>query len=204
MSWKSFSYLIVLSLFSIACKTEYVGQIEVLETLRPNVKKGDKIIEPGTYKAELKIKNKDKAELEITKSGRRNNPILPLNLKGAQIPRENGPFLLSSVISGQPFNLRGDLATTRTESPLRRGRESCQEQVPERVCWRDNFGRVYCETRWRTIYGSQDIEYFDRFTDSRITADLESVQNPKVVARLSAADSYTERVVTYRSRCYWY
>jgi hypothetical protein len=178
--------------------------MEVLETLKPHVKKGDKTIEPGTYKAELKIKNNDKAELEIFKSGRRNNPVLPLNLKGAQVPRENGPINISSVISGQPYNLRGELQTTRTQSPLRRGRESCQEQVPERFCWRDAYGRVYCETRWRTVYGSQDIEYFDRFTDSRITANLESIQIPKVVARLFAADSYAERIVTYRSRCYWY
>lgn len=204
MSFKSLCSLLILSLFSIACKTEYVGQIEVLETLKPVVKKGDKTIEPGTYKAELKFKRNDKAELEITKSGRRNNPVLALNLKGAQIPRENGPFVVSSVISGQPFNMRGELTTNRTETPLQRGRESCQEQVPERFCWRDNFGRVYCETRWRTVYGSQDIEYFDRFTDSRIDADIESVQNPKMVARLSATDSSAERVVTYRSRCYWY
>lgn len=204
MSWKSLSFVLSLSLFAVGCKTEYKGRMDVFETLTPVVKKGNKTLAPGSYDATLTIKNEDMAEIEVSVAGRNNNPVLPFRLRGADLPRENGPIYIASSVSGQPYDLRGELSTIRTQGPLRRGNESCTEQVPERVCWRDRSGRVICETRWRTVYGTQNIEYYDLFTDTRVNASLEDPRAHQELARLSAADSSAERMVTYRSHCHWY
>lgn len=193
--------LAMAALFLAGCKTEYTGTVTVQEALRPNVKKGQNVLNPGSYNMTLTIKSKKKAEIEVKLGGRGNNPVIPLNIKNAQLPKENGPIVILGRNSGQPFDIRGVLETRSERGDLRRGREQCSETVPVRDCWGGPHG-PRCGTRWENVWGDRDIEYYDVTYHRTFAAQLLNAKDQRVQGELGGSDVWSERRVTWSSRCY--
>lgn len=195
--------MLAVSAFALtACKTEFTGQIQAREAIRANVKKGQNYIPAGVSNLKLTIKNRKKAEIEVSVAGKKNNPVIPLNLKGSQLPETSGPIVILGRNSGQPFDIRGNVVTSVERGPLRRGYESCQESVPVRRCY--PHPRMPCDTGWDVVQGEREIEYYDELYNSRLNAQLINSRTQTNQGEIGATNTWSERRVVYRSYCRYY
>jgi hypothetical protein len=92
-------FLIALALVLSGCKT-YNGQIKVHDELVFNESKNNKVV-AGTYDASIKFENEKQVTLEISLSGRNNNPKVKFKLpKTERRPSYDGDFEILSAVSG--------------------------------------------------------------------------------------------------------
>lgn len=192
------SILVALSVLMLtACKTEFRGQVSANEPIKANVKKGQSYIPAGVSDLKLTIKSKKKAEIEVGVAGKKNNPVIPLDLRGSTLPQTSGDIVILGRNSGQPFDLRGRIDTRVERGPLRRGYETCQESVPVRRC-HPGYG---CDRGWEFVTGERAIEYYEDLYQSRIAIQVLESRNQHEQGQIRATDSWVERRVVSSSYC---
>jgi hypothetical protein len=193
--------LLVAAVAVVGCRSEYKGQILVHQAFTAKVSKGSNKVDAGTHDARLRIDQRNnKAVLEISKSGRNNNPHVTFNLRGTRLPR-NGAIRLTGAQSGQNFDVIGEIRTIEERTRTRRDYQSCETYVREQYCWRDQNGRTVCEWRTRRVMGRQEIEYYDEITTSDLSLDLVAPEQT-ILAEVDGHDTYSRRVVTYEGQCW--
>lgn len=168
--------------------------------------KGKKFkIKAGSHRMELASKGKRKFEMKIKMDGK--SKVLPLTLpKGHDIPKYSGDFSVPGRAMKQDFDLNGVVDTEVTESDIHYGSESCTYTEREWVC-KPRKGRrrgkgnrePRCDYEYVTYHGSQDVEYYYRYTDTELTMNFE---NGETLATFHGTRHESDKIYTYQGECY--
>lgn len=206
-----FRFIGLLFLTGLLTSCELVGQLKVFETI--TLKKGslffvlEEDYDPGTYKVEIEKKRRG-LELTIREGFGRDRFLFKTD---QDLPTENGSFTLSSSESGQPYDLKGDLETTVTESGTFSSTESCVYDTR----WVQKCDYHSCHTHGDTqccdhhcrmveepIYGTQPYEYYNRYTDTKGVFKLLKPSTGRQVAKGTGEKGRTEQVRTWTGTCH--
>ncbi len=154
-------------------------------------------IPAGNYNAVIDFGSKTEIKIEM-KANAFKETITLLRPKNFEFPT-NGDFVLTSVQVNQSFDVKGNVQTTVSESPLQRGNESCTYMAPVWVCSHDSYGRPYCHYENQSVWGYRFVEYYNRNTTRELSADL--MQSQRSLARFTGARTDSEKIYTYTSIC---
>ncbi len=139
----------------------------------------------GDHSGKMHFIGRDQIQLKLKINGKKKQLDLVLPKK-LNIP-SNGTFVISAADLGQDFGAQGGSTTSTVNSELRTGYESCTYQRPE--------------LEWRTVFGRQYVEYFDRRTDQQININFVSSQN-LLLATYGGQKSSNERIYRHKAECF--
>lgn len=215
---KKFIGLMLISAFAASC-VNLDGHLNVQQTMNVkkkggflNMKTKTVELEPGIYKAELKVKDRDSLTLKLRLEKENDDEIkIPLKSdKDFNLP-DNGEVRISGSEVKQPFDVVGTIKTSITRSDSRRAVEECSLSVIERHCEKvcrpagRNGDRVVCNVVCRdvsvTIPGVREYEYHTRFTHRDLEVDLKDVNTQAQLATLRTTGTESERVTDYYGPC---
>lgn len=148
----------------------------------------------GDHSAKLDFVSRDQIQLNLKIFGKKKQLNLDLPKK-LSIP-DSGAFTISAADLGQDFAAQGEALKQVSDSPLQRGWDNCTYHREEVVC--NPYG---CHTEYRTVYGREQIEYFDRQTHQELAVNFVD-SNAAVLASFSGQRNFSERIITYRGMCY--
>ncbi len=169
------------------------GILSVSEKFSVLVKGKSKEIPMGGHNTKLDFeREKITATIDVNGKDIKVVILLPDNVS---LP-ENGPFVISSEQSGQPFDVEGTVQTEITRSDLKNGRETCQYTAYEPVC--DQNG---CTIQNVPKTGWRDIEYFEETTNKELGFDSFSSAGT-AQSRFDGASNTTVKRVTFEGRCF--
>lgn len=187
---------IVLNLLILSACDPFEGVILVKQQMvvKSNMME-DVIVPVGDYGAQLEFISRDQIRLNLKINGKKKelNLYLPKKLN---LP-DNGAFTVSSKDLGQNFAAQGKSRTVATDSQVQRGWEQCTYQRSEVVCYPQG-----CYNEWRTVYGQQQVEYFDRISNQKISVNFVNEQNASLLSNFSGERNLSERIYTYKGMCY--
>ena len=149
----------------------------------------------GDHSAKLDFVSRDQIQLNLKINGKK----MQLNLdlpKKLNVP-DNGNWEITSGDLGQDFGAQGNSATQVTDSDTYRGWESCTYQRSEVVC-----GPQGCHTEYRTVYGQQQVEYFERRTNQQIAVNFVKPAQSAILAEFTGQRNFAEKIYRYRGQCY--
>lgn len=147
----------------------------------------------GEHQGKIEFINRDFLRITLKLDGRNKVINIPLS-KGIDIPSDNGTFSWQSWQIGQSFSIRGELKTTKTDSDVFRGYETCSYTRDEYVC--DSRGCYWTPV---TRYGQQYVEYFNRQTLQNISAEFHEVFP---LAHFSGQRSFNQKNYLYKGQCF--
>lgn len=149
----------------------------------------------GDHNAKLDFVSRDQIQLTLKINGKKKqlNLDLPKKLK---VP-DNGAWEITATDLGQDFGALGNSATQVTDSDTYRGYESCTYQRSEVIC-----GPQGCHTEWRTVYGQQQVEYFERRTNQQIAVNFVKAPQSVILAEFKGQRNFAERIYRYKGQCY--
>jgi hypothetical protein len=183
----------------MACKTEYEGRLQVVETM-PGIVNGKKLsFPPGTYPATLTFNSKTKATLTIKGASGKYNLVMKIPTMNAA-PPDGTPVAWDSKTTGQPFDILGQTVTKTSQTAVQVGQQSCQYQRPETVCW--GGPHPACGTQWVTYQGWQRVEYYDVLTQRTVTAEVRQPGTAHPYADLSGTNTDTDRHYVSQGPCF--
>lgn len=186
--------LIALSL--VGC-VKIEGQLNISKDLKLVNSKGvAHLLKVGTYSADIDAQSSKKFTLRLNNDS---DEKFVFSHSG-NIPN-NGPFSISSKVSGQPVDLNGDVATVVKNSNTQSATQSCTYQVAVQVCYPDSRGGRICQIEYRMAYGTQWINFYDRETNQHVNLNVNAVNSPDVSADFHGDLGYVERIITNETRC---
>ena len=150
-------------------------------------------IPAGDHNAKLDFVSRNQIQLNLKINGKKKQLNLDLPKK-LNVP-DNGPWEITSADLGQDFGAAGNTATQVTDSDTYRGWESCTYQRSEVVCTPQG-----CHTEYRTVYGQQQVEYFERRTNQQIAVNF--VKQAAILAEFKGQRNFAEKIYRYRGQCY--
>lgn len=156
----------------------------------------------GEYKAKIKLQeNKHRIVLKIYDEKGDATRFYFKFPEDAELPSENSEFELLSADSGQPHDLYGEIKTKRWSGDLVRDRESCTYERAVTICNQNG-----CHTEYITEFGYQDVEYYQRFTKTEVSAKLYPPMELNYSNTHNAQFTGKETVVyndyVYKGRCF--
>lgn len=154
-------------------------------------------IPAGDHSGKMEFVGRDRIDLQLKVNGKKKRLTLDLP-KPLNIPN-NGSFSISAADLGQDFGAEGGAATNVTDSEMRTGYENCTYQRRETVCYPVN-NQVVCRDEWRTVYGRQYVEYFDRTTNEQINVNF--VGAGGLLAVYNGGRNSNERIYRYKAQCF--
>lgn len=149
----------------------------------------------GDHSAKLDFVSRDQIQLNLKVNGKKKQLNLDLPKK-LNVP-DNGAWEISAANLGQEFGAQGNSATQVTDSDTYRGWESCTYQRQEVVCTPQG-----CHTEYRTVYGQQQVEYFERRTNQQITVNFVKANQSATLAEFNGQRAFAEKIYRYRGQCY--
>lgn len=186
-----------LCLFLIVSCERIEGQLNITKQLKLKNSKGDmQTIAVGTYNADVKAKTSKKITLRLNNDSDEKF-IFEHN---GNIP-ENGSFEIPSGVSGQPVDLSGSVATVKTNSEIREISQSCTYQEPVQVCYPVPRGPMNCSIQYRTVYGYQWIQYYDRHITKNVHLSVFAKASSESSGDFHGDISLVERIVLRQSAC---
>ena len=207
---KAFVLLGVL-LLSVSC-VELNGNLQVQESLSMKKKSGflnlktkTIKIEPGSYRAEIKIKSQKNINLELS-GGSLGEVDIPIKSDdNLNIPL-NGQFYIEGKKIEQPFNVSGNITTTVDHYGYTDTVEKCERQITERRCEKvcvKETGKcdVVCKDVVITLHGIKDISYHYKRTDRQVQLELMSENSTAIAAVLPARGSETDKIIDRETIC---
>lgn len=189
---KKIALVLMAFIFVTGCE-DMSGLLKVSEKFSVLVNGRSKVIPEGTHNTKLDFE-RERITATIEVNGR-NIQVLILLPNTVSLP-ENGPFVIKSEQSGQPFDIKGQIQTTITRSDLKTDRETCEYRSQEPVC--DQYG---CTIRDVTKWGWRDIEYFEETTDKQLFFNTLS-QSGVAQSRFDGASKTTTRRMTFEGQCF--
>ena len=152
-------------------------------------------IPAGDHNAKLDFVSRNQIQLTLKINGKKKQLNLDLPKK-LNVP-DNGPWEITSADLGQDFGALGNSATQVTDSDTYRGWESCTYQRSEVVCTPQG-----CHTEYRTVYGQQQVEYFERRTNQQIAVNFVKAPQSVILAEFKGQRNFAERIYRYKGQCY--
>lgn len=198
-------------LLSVSC-VELGGSLQVRESMSMKKKSGflnlkTKTIkvEPGSYRADLKIKSSKNINLKLS-GGSLGEVDIPIKSDSSLDIPYNGQFYIEGKKIEQPFNVSGTIETRVDNWGYTDAVERCERQFTERrcekVCERDT-GKcdVVCKDVTVTIQGLKDVSYHYRRTDRDVRIELMAENSTAVAASLSASGTESEKIIDRETIC---
>ena len=193
---KFFMSVLLATLFLVGCE-KIEGQLNITKELKLVNSKGDThLLKLGTYSADINANSSKKFTLRLNNDSDEKFVFA----HNGNIP-DNGPFTISSKVSGQPVDLSGDVRTVITNSPVQEARESCTYQVAVEVCNPLPNGGRTCTVQYRTVFGNEWVRYYDRITDQNVNLSVNAVGSSEQSADFHGALAFGERIVIGHSGC---
>ncbi|MCB9092467.1 MAG: hypothetical protein H6621_02305 [Halobacteriovoraceae bacterium] len=191
-------YLILfLSFLTLNSCIEGDGKFDVYQNLVLKDKKSNEILlSPGAYRAQIIVKNK-KMTLKIPGKKKINFEIP----KDVYVPEQNGSFELPSTLTGQNYDLVGDIQTTYDRGEDFYGVESCSHYRSYRRCTRNSRNQIVWISQSALLRGEQDISYHNESKNTDFVLELLELLTGNSVAQYSMNQTLHYRVVDYRSSC---
>lgn len=152
----------------------------------------------GDVSAKLEFPSKTQIQIDLKINGKKKQLNLELPKK-LNVP-DSGDFAITAKDLGQDFGAQGKSDKLVTDSELQKGYQQCTYQRPETVCYIVNNSQV-CRIEYRTVYGQQYVEYFDRNTNQKLNVDFVSAQN-SVLASFNGERNSSERIYRYQAQCF--
>ena len=193
-----FSFLILSGCRELSFK----GSLQVGEVLTVKNTRNKLVpLNPGAYSIDFKVSAK-KVEITIpTAQNQKQNITLSIP-KGLEIP-QNGPFELTSVQSGQPFDLKANVETRISESAPQRDLENCTAQRWENVCAPTGpRGEITCSQRPVTYWGRRSVTFIERQYTRNLKAQWIPKGIDKAVAVSTSQNQEFERIYLQQGACY--
>lgn len=200
--------LTVLSLLSTAC-IRLEGQLDVRQPMAAkkksgflNLKKKEIKIEPDIYRAELKVNGSDSFTLKL--EGREKILVPIKSEKDLRIP-DNGIVRISAQDIGQPFDLRGNIATEVEHSPSTEAIEECSFTVTEnrcqKICEKVDACKIECKDVQITLQGQHLVRYHFRTIHRDLSVDFLKTDKPEVLATFNGTDTQVDRIIDFSGQC---
>lgn len=184
-----------------ACDKTVDGVLTNSESLTFNIKNKSATIAPGKWAAQVEFESKKEVKLHIQVPDQKKPTTISFKVpKSTTLPQENGEFELLSVQSGQPYDVKGTVATTHVDSEEKWGWESCTYRVERQECYYDAHGRPYCHWVYYDVHGQRDVRYFIRDTTQVIGFELVNA-NATSAGAFNGTERSTERVYNYTGMC---
>lgn len=188
--------MVLAALFLVGCE-KIEGQLNITKDLKLENSKGNMhLIKVGTYSADIKANTSKKITLRLNDDSDEKF-IFEHN---GNIPN-NGPFSISSKVSGQPVDLSGNVTTVSHNTEARETTRSCTYQEPFQVCTNLPQGGVSCTTQYRTVYGNQWIRYYDRITNKNVNLSVKAAGSAEESADFHGDINFVDRIVLSESFC---
>lgn len=184
-----------------ACDKTVDGVLTNSESLTFNLKNKSATIAPGKWAAQIEFESKKEVKLLIQTPDDKKPTTVSFKVpKSTVLPQKNGEFELLSVQTGQPYDVKGTVTTTYTDSEEKWGWESCTYRVERQECYYDANGRPYCRWVYYDVHGQRDVRYFVRDTTQTIGFKLLNA-NAAAAGSFNGTERSTERVYSYTGQC---
>lgn len=217
---KNLMNLLLVSAFAVSC-INLNGRLNIEQTMNVktkggflNLKKKTIELEPGTYRADLKINSEKSFTLKLRLDKEDQKDILiPIKSEKAFNLPSNGEVKISGSDISQPFNLNGTIDTNYSESSTSRTTEDCTFSRTERHCEKictttaRSNGRpvVLCDVVCRdvlvTINGSRFVEYHYRYTHRNLNVAFNDINTQAQLATFNASGTESARINDYIGEC---
>lgn len=191
--------LLLGSLLALTSCDPFEGVLSVKYPFQIKTKDKTMTLAAADYSAKLKMDGKKQIELSVKSNGKTHKIEIDLPKK-LKLP-DNGSFAVTAADLGQEFSADGATQTTVRDSELRSGYEQCSYQRREHVCYPTNNGGVICRDEYRTVYGRQFVEYFDRTTWQNLNVNFIHA-NGAVLSNFNGQKTSTERFYRHQGQCY--
>lgn len=190
---KKMSLLFGILMLLSSCK-EIEGELKVEQAFNVNKKHGllnrktrEVKIGKDTYKAELEFSSKKKLNLNLEGGALGKLSILIKAEDDFEIPSYDGEFSIPHNEINQPFDIRGEVESSATQSDVQHSTKSCTWEVVERHC--DEFG---CRDVKVTIQGQQEYDYQTTYSTKRVRLKILKIGTDEVLANFSGSTSDQE------------
>ena len=144
-------------------------------------------INPGKHAASLSL-NLNSVILKVD-----DGKAIKFNLKNQQLP-PGGEFFLSSRVSGQPYDLQGEIDLQENFGQEQTAYESCQKVEMVKVC---NNGQ--CSYIQQHVPGQQWVRFRIKETILKLRADF--LKNERPLAELKAGGKNYQKQYIHQGMC---
>lgn len=193
--------LVVAMGFSLTACNEFEGNVNVSETLRLNVMKGNSTVAPGVYGIKIKPEQ-ERIRLEIKIEGKNNNPVANFKIKPGDLPSWSGGFRLLPESTGQPYLVDGELTTDVQEGPIHMEYRSCSIPKTVRECTINDKGKRVCKNRTTYLSGDKEVHYHSRSERQTLRLALVDSVNGSIVATGDGDHFDSDTIIDYEGPCY--
>lgn len=190
---KKMSLLFGILMLLSSCK-EIEGELKVDQAFNVNKKHGllnrktrEVKIGQDTYKAELEFSSKKKLNLNLEGGSLGKLSILIKAEEDFEIPSYDGEFSIPHNEINQPFDIKGEIESSATQSDVQHSTRSCTWEVVERQC--DDLG---CRDVKVTIQGQQEYDYQTTYSTKKVRLKILKVGTDEVLANFSGSTSDQE------------
>lgn len=199
---KKMSLLFGILMLLSSCK-EIEGELKVDQAFNVNKKYG--LLNPktreikigaDTYKAELDFSSKKKLNLNLEGGSLGKLSILIKAEEDFEIPDYDGEFAIPHNEINQPFDIRGEIESSSTQTDVQHSTKSCTWEIVERQC--DNLG---CRDVRITIQGQQEYDYQTTYSTKRVRLKILKVGSDEVLANFSGSTTDQDTRSTNTSPC---
>lgn len=209
-------FLLLTSAFVLAACNEIEGQITATQSIQMNVTEKSnwcsegmsceelvtKKLLSGQYETRLSMVSKRDAQLKV-KVGREEWVVNFRVGKNSGLNSENGPIVVDSKESGQPFGLRGDVKTIKTNSETKRVHESCSYTDYRHECYTTgNPPTTVCRDVPYTRWGYRDVEFYEERSDREIHLSILEPSSNVQLGEYGSQDAWIRKVYLYEGRCW--
>ncbi len=192
--------VLLAAVFFVGCE-RIEGQLNVTKDLKLVNSNGDThLLRVGTYSADLRESTFGK-KIVLRLNNDANEKFHFLIPGNTSIP-DNGTFKLSSSQIGQNVDLAGEVRTSSVDSNPQQMYQACTYNEPYTVCQPAGpNGQEICQTYYRTVYGSQWIQFIDRTTHQDVRLSIAAKGDTSESAQFSGNASWIQRIILNQSFC---
>jgi len=160
-------------------------------------------IPAGEYQSEIILqKNRSRIALKVEVENNLKKKFYFKFPSEQDIPSGNEDFNLPSNMSGQPYDLQGNIATEEWESETVEDNESCTYEEDVHRCYPDQNGQQNCRWERVTRHGRQDVEYHYEYTKRDLIAELLNTETRDQVASFDGTRTDEYKRYEYQGRCW--
>lgn len=218
---KNLLNILMVSALAVSC-INLNGKLNVTSTMSVKKKGGflhlvtkNVNLEPGSYRADLKINNASSFTLKLRADKADEKDILiPIKSEKPFNLPNNGPVLIKGTEISQPFDLNGTIKTDYTYSDITRTDEDCTisrtERQCDKICTTTVAGQgrrpvvtcdIVCRDVLVTFPGRRYVEYHYRYTHRDLVVAFNDVNNKAQLATFSAIGTESDRINDYYGVC---
>ncbi len=176
----------------------YQGRVTVTQTLNLKVSEGMGTIPQGIYDFTMSQRSK-KLLFEVRLAGDDNNPVFKI-VSPKPFPA-SGTFQIPSTLSGQPYDVQGDIKTSQSVSNPMWERIQCQAEIKKYVCHTTPNGQQVCKWEWYLVNGYQDQQFQYRNENRDIMVILLAANTGTIEARFDGNEQYSTKDILYMGPC---